>query len=98
MTFVLVPPGTFLMGSPEKEPGHNAGGYDETLHQVTLTRPFYLAKHETTVDQFRRFVEATKYVTDIEKTGGGNAHDEKAVWKHRPERNGASPGSRDPSS
>src|SRR5262249_44689237 len=26
MTFVLIPPGTFLMGSPASEPGHNAGG------------------------------------------------------------------------
>ena len=85
MTFVLVPPGTFLMGSPADEPGHNLSGYDESpRHSVTLTRPFYLSKYETTVSQFRAFVEATKYVTDIEKKGGGNAHDEKAVWKHRP--------------
>src|SRR4051812_27667854 len=26
LTFVLVPPGTFLMGSPDDEPGHAAGG------------------------------------------------------------------------
>lgn len=83
MTFVLVPPGTFMMGSPDDEPGHNAHGYDETLHSVTLTRPFYLAKHETTVGQFRRFVESTQYVTDGEKNGGGHAHDARAVWKHR---------------
>jgi sulfatase modifying factor 1 len=83
MTFRLVPPGTFLMGSPESEPGRSKE-YDETLHQVTLTRAFYLSKHEATVGQFRRFVEATQYVTDVEKAGGGNAHDEKAVWKHRP--------------
>src|SRR5438552_2105028 len=57
---------------------------DETLHTVTLTRPFYLSKHETTVAQFRAFVDATKYVTDVEKNGGGNAHDDKADWKHRP--------------
>jgi formylglycine-generating enzyme required for sulfatase activity len=84
ITFVLVPPGTFRMGSPDDEPGHNSGGYDETLCTVTLTRPFYLAKHETTVGQFRRFVEASGHVTDVEKTGGGNAHDDRAVWKHRP--------------
>jgi formylglycine-generating enzyme required for sulfatase activity len=40
--------------------------------------------NETSVGQFLRFVEATNYVTDVEKAGGGNAHDEKAVWKHRP--------------
>lgn len=30
MTFVLVPPGTFLMGSPEDESGRNGGGYIES--------------------------------------------------------------------
>lgn len=84
MTFVLVPPGRFLMGSPKEEPGHGRDGFDESLHTVTLTRPFYLSTYETTVGQFRRFVEATKYETDGEKNGGGNAHDDKAVWKHRP--------------
>src|SRR5262245_26084858 len=63
MTFVLVPPGSFLMGSPEKEPGRNA---NERQVRVTLTKPFYLGKHEVTVGQFRAFVEE-KYVTDIEK-------------------------------
>jgi len=92
-TFVLVPPGTFLMGSPADEPGHNLSGYDESpRHQVTLTKPFYLSKYETTVGQFRKFVEATKYVTDIEKTGGGNAHDAKAVWKHTPGTSWLKPG------
>src|SRR5262245_943063 len=90
--FVLVPPGTFRMGSPKDEPGHGSGGYDETLHEVTLTRPFYLGKHEVSVGQFRRFVEATKYVTDGEKNGGGHAHDERAVWKHRPGTSWRKPG------
>lgn len=80
LTMVLVPPGTFLMGSPEDEPGRSGS---ERQHPVTLTRPFYLAKHETTVAQFRAFVAATKYVTDVEKKGGGHAHDAKAVWEHR---------------
>jgi formylglycine-generating enzyme required for sulfatase activity len=92
MMFILVPPGTFLMGSPAEEPGHNSGGYDESRHSVTLTRPFYLCKCETTTGQFRRFVEATKHVTDVEKKGGGNAHDEKAVWKHRPGTSWLKPG------
>jgi formylglycine-generating enzyme required for sulfatase activity len=81
---VLIPPGGFLMGSPKDEPGHGSGGFDETQHEVTLTQPFYLGQHEVTVGQFRRFVEATKHVTDGEKRGGGHAHDDKAVWQHRP--------------
>jgi sulfatase modifying factor 1 len=93
ITFVLVPPGTFLMGSPDNEPGRNPGGYDEgPQHQVTLTRPFYLGKHEVTFGQFERFVAAKKYQTDGEKNGGGNAHDEKAEWKHRPGTNWRKPG------
>ena len=80
MKFVLVPPGTFKMGSPAAETGRKD---DERQHEVTLTRGFYLGKHEVTVGQFRKFVEATKYVTDVEKSGGGHAHDERAVWEHR---------------
>lgn len=83
MTFVLIPPGEFVMGSPDDEPGHGDTPYDETQHPVRLTRPFYLSKTETTVGQFRRFVEETGHVTDGEKNGGGHAHDERAVWKHR---------------
>lgn len=93
MAFVLVPPGTFLMGTPPDEPGHKGAEYAEgPRHSVTLTRPFYLGKYEVTVGQFRAFVEATKYETDGEKTGGGNAHDEKAVWKHRPGTHWRNPG------
>ncbi len=81
IAFVLVPPGTFLMGSPDTEPGR---AKDEAQFKATLTRPFYLGKHEVTVGQLRRFVAATRYVTDGEKNGGGHAHDTLAVWKHRP--------------
>jgi geranylgeranyl transferase type-2 subunit beta len=89
MNFVLIPPGSFLMGSAEKEPGRKR---DETQHAVTLTKPFYLSRHETTVGQFRRFVEARKYVTDGEKNGGGHAHDKLAVWRHRPGTSWRKPG------
>jgi formylglycine-generating enzyme required for sulfatase activity len=74
----------FQMGSPDDEPGHGERPYDETRHPVWLTRPFYLSKHETTVGQFRRFVEKQNYRTDGEKNGGGHAHDAEAVWNHRP--------------
>lgn len=85
MTFMLVPPGKFLMGSPDDEPGRNPGGYIEgPRHEVTLTKPFYLSKTETTHRQFAGFAATTKYVTDGERLGGGNAHDDKGEWKHRP--------------
>ncbi|MDA1018431.1 MAG: SUMF1/EgtB/PvdO family nonheme iron enzyme, partial [Planctomycetota bacterium] len=89
--FRLVPPGEFVMGSPADEPGHDSP-YDESQHPVRLTRPFYLAAHETTLAQFREFVTANEYVTDGERNGGGHAHDEQAVWKHRPGTSWKQPG------
>jgi formylglycine-generating enzyme required for sulfatase activity/tRNA A-37 threonylcarbamoyl transferase component Bud32 len=50
MTFVLVPPGTFRMGSPADETDR---GGDETLHEVTLTEPFDLGKTEVTQAQYQ---------------------------------------------
>ncbi len=93
MMFVLIPPGTFVMGTPETEPGHKGAEYAEgPQHAVTLTQPFYLGKHELTVGQFAAFVETAKYTTDGEKNDGGNAHDAKAEWKHRPGTNWKKPG------
>jgi formylglycine-generating enzyme required for sulfatase activity len=79
--FVLVPPGRFRMGSP---PGERGRKPDEAPVTVTLTRPLYLGKHELTRGAFARFAAATGHVTDAEKRGGGHAHDDRAVWIHRP--------------
>jgi len=50
MTFVRIPAGSFVMGSPETEPGRDS---DETQHRVTLTRAFYLQVTEVTQGQWR---------------------------------------------
>jgi formylglycine-generating enzyme required for sulfatase activity len=50
MTFVLVPPGKFLMGSLEGEADHREG---KVLHEVTLTEPFDLGKTEVTQAQYK---------------------------------------------
>ncbi len=50
--FVLIPKGTFEMGS-------NDGDSDETpVHQVTINQPFYLAKHEVTQAQWQRVMQS----------------------------------------
>lgn len=49
-TMVLIPPGTFAMGSPANESGREA---NETQHQVTLTRAYYLSDHEVTQAEWR---------------------------------------------
>jgi formylglycine-generating enzyme len=64
LEMVLIPAGSFVMGD-------NMGLDDEKpVHKVTITKPFYLGQYEVTVEQFRRFVEATGYATDAEKGTG----------------------------
>jgi formylglycine-generating enzyme required for sulfatase activity len=46
-----IPAGTFTMGSPEDELGR---GTNETQHQVTLTRPYYIGVFELTQKQWER--------------------------------------------
>lgn len=50
MEMVWCPPGTFMMGSPESEQGRDD---DETLHRVTLTDGFWMAKTEVTQGQWK---------------------------------------------
>ena len=51
---ILIPPGLFEMGA--------SGVKDsEPPHSVLISRPFYMAKYETTLGQFRAFVAATRY-------------------------------------
>ena len=46
----LIPPGTFMMGSPEDEVGRNVESED--LHKVTLTQPYYMGVFEVTQRQW----------------------------------------------
>jgi formylglycine-generating enzyme required for sulfatase activity len=49
--FVLIPAGTFTMGSPEGESGRGDG---ETQRQVKISRPFYLQTTEVTQGQWKK--------------------------------------------
>lgn len=42
-------------------------------HLVVLTKPYWLGKTEITIGQYKRFVDATGYVTETERFGGGNS-------------------------
>jgi formylglycine-generating enzyme len=65
----LIQSGHFRMGSPEGEKDRRP---DEALHQVVLTKPFYLAAHPVTRAQFQRFVAADKWKTEAERKGERN--------------------------
>jgi len=50
MEFVLIPAGTFTMGSPPDEPGRKQ---NEVVHTAKISSPFYLQATEVTVKQWR---------------------------------------------
>ena len=49
LEMILIPAGKFVMGSPESEKGRSK---DETQHEVSLTKPFYMGKYEVTQEQW----------------------------------------------
>jgi sulfatase modifying factor 1 len=51
LELIWVKPGTFMMGSPVSEADRDD---DESQHQVTLTKGFYLGKYEVTQAQWKR--------------------------------------------
>ena len=63
---VAIPAGCFMMGSPESEEGRDS---TETQHQVCVNA-FHIGKYEITRGQFRKFVEATNYITEAERGYG----------------------------
>ena len=50
MTFIYVPPGTFVMGSP---PGNLGRDLDEMPHTVTLTKGYYIQTTEVTQAEWK---------------------------------------------
>ena len=62
MKFVLIPPGEFVMGSPDLD--SDALQDEKPQHRVRITKPFYLGAHEVTVGQYRQFAEATKHANE----------------------------------
>lgn len=53
---VLVPAGTFIMGTPVSEP---ARGDDELQHEVTISKDFYIGKYEVTNAEYAEFLNDT---------------------------------------
>jgi formylglycine-generating enzyme required for sulfatase activity len=83
MQMVLIPAGEFTMGNqasveemaklyPQYEARRLQDLADETpAHRVHITRPFYMAKHEVTVGQFREFLAASGHVPESVADGTG---------------------------
>lgn len=83
---VEIPAGKFTQGSAAGTPGH---GDDEATREVTISKPFLIARTPVTIVQWEHFAFETAYKTEAEKgTSGGFGwngkdlvQDKKYTWK-----------------
>ena len=73
---VVVPTGSFMMGSASDEEGHRSN--EEPLREVKISAGFALGRDDVTVAQFRAFVSDADYATDAEKAGSSSVYDEES--------------------
>jgi len=73
---VVIPTGSFMMGSPNDEEGHRAN--EEPLREVRIAAGFALGRDDVSVAQFRAFVSDADYTTDAEKAGASSVYDEES--------------------
>ena len=80
MNLNLIPAGEFMMGSSisadevAERFAHRDSKFfanEHPQHRVRIIQSFYIGTHEVTVGQYRRFVDATGYVTEPESDGYG---------------------------
>lgn len=72
MEFVLIPTGEFDMGSNSTP----LIGFDDPLHKVTISKPFYMAKYEVTQEEW-----ASLMGTDPSYYKGDKLPVEQVTWK-----------------
>ena len=73
MEFVLIPAGSFLMGS-------NKGPRDERpIHRVVISRPFYMAKYELTQSQWEAVMGLDKRLVQLRREENGMTGPMKAM-------------------
>ena len=72
-SLVVLPYGSFLMGAATNEP--DASADEQPQHRVDFARGFAMTRHEVTVDEFRRFVQATGYRTRATQRGHSMIYD-----------------------
>jgi len=82
---VVVPTGSFMMGSPENEPERESleKGTESPQHEVSIAQPLAVGRHAITRGQFATFIKSTGYKTDggaYVWTGSTWEHDPKASW------------------
>ena len=70
MKLVLIPKGTFMMGSPESEERRDK---NETQHEVTISKDYYLGVYEVTQAQYEKVMGKNPSRFQGAKVGNENA-------------------------
>jgi formylglycine-generating enzyme required for sulfatase activity len=78
MTFVRINPGTFLMGSPEDEPGRREG--ESPQHEVRITKPFYISVTPVTQEQYEKVKNKNPSRFRKHRGGGPDHPVENVTW------------------
>ena len=68
---VVVPPGTYLMGSPAGDPRQRKDGAEQPQHRVSIRYAFAVGEYDVTRDQYAVFAEATH----LQDPDGCNVHE-----------------------
>ena len=76
-TMVVVPAGSYRMGSPAGEVGRHES--EAPVREVTIA-PFAIGRYEVTVAEFGRFVDETGY-SAASSCHGESGHDEDLGWR-----------------
>ena len=78
---VVIPPGEFVMGSPEGEEGRDSD--EGPQHAVRIARPFGLGKYEVTRAEFAAFARETAHEASgcLAYTGGEWKQDASKSWR-----------------
>jgi formylglycine-generating enzyme required for sulfatase activity len=76
---ILIPAGSFLMGSPESEVGHRLN--EALQHEITITRPFYLGVHPITQEQYQRVTGRNPSRFQASNGGGPDHPVENVSWE-----------------
>ena len=85
---VVVPPGSFTMGSPASEEGRHTD--EGPRHRVTIEQPFAVGKYEVTRGEYAQFVLDTEHST----TPSCRIYEDEGEWNERSGHDWQNPGYR----
>ncbi len=83
MKMVLIPAGTFTMGSPESEMGHSPE--ESPTNEVTLDQPYYMSTTEITSGQYQLLMGKSPAWTAGRVRGGTEWPVESVTWQEAQE-------------